>query len=155
MNREGLLISANEAFRLVLGLAGVEGGGWRRPWADILQLLEPGSCQEGGQLSEVRWQGPEGEQRVVRFLFVPVRGSNGEVEAMVAAAQDVTADVQRQEQLRQQVREIEALRDVLVETLAMLAEWRDPGIRDHVRRVRTYTKLLLEELGAAGMREAA
>lgn len=111
--------------------------------AEVLKSGQPGQA-------EASWKGQEGEERTSRVAVIPVANDAGDVAGLVALVQDVTVEAGQRGQLERQVGEIHALQDVLIETLAALAEWRDPGITGHLRRIRTYTRILTEELAARG-----
>ncbi len=48
--------------------------------------------------------------------------------------------------VRERTRELEQTQEFIIHALATLAEWRDPETGEHIRRTRSYVRLLAEEL---------
>ncbi|MCP5004558.1 MAG: response regulator [Planctomycetes bacterium] len=132
--KEGLEIWKNEGFRMVIT-------DWNMPEIDGLSLCRIIRESEGGQYTYI--------------IMVTTRNATNDIVAGIdAGADDFISKPFIKEELAVRIRSGErilslATKDIVIFSMAKLAESRDPETGQHLERVRYYSKLLAET--AAGI----
>jgi two-component system NtrC family sensor kinase len=95
---EGRLVAWNRALAKLTGRAEAEGlgrklGDWLTPFGirDLADIMERVAAQGEPLQCEVRLPGASGAIAAASFSVIPVRGTHGEPEAVLAAGHDLTA----------------------------------------------------------------
>lgn len=132
--KEGLEIWENERFRMVIT-------DWIMPEFDGLSLCRKIRESEGGQYTYI-------------IMVTTKNATNDIVAGMDAGADDFISKPFVKEELAVRIRSGERIlslvtKDIVIFSMAKLAESRDPETGQHLERIRYYSKLLAET--AAGM----
>ncbi len=132
--KEGLEIWENDSFRMVIT-------DWNMPEIDGLSLCRKIRESEGGQYTYI-------------IMVTTRNATNDIVTGMDAGADDFISKPFVKEELAVRIRSGERIlslgtKDIVIFSMAKLAESRDPETGQHLERVRYYSKLLAET--AAGM----
>ena len=97
-DREGHLLAWNRALAELTGRTEAEGlgrklGDWLTPFGirDLADIMERVAAEAEPLQCEVRLPGASGEIAAASFSVIPVRGTRGEPEAVLAAGHDLTA----------------------------------------------------------------
>jgi len=97
-DREGHLLAWNRALAELTGRTEAEGlgrklGDWLTPFGirDLADIMERVAAEVEPLRCEVRLPGASGEIAAASFSVIPVRGTGGEPEAVLAAGHDLTA----------------------------------------------------------------
>jgi PAS domain S-box-containing protein len=87
-----------------------------------------------------------GDPRPMNYTFSRVRGDFGECLGYVGIGRPLMATDRYERELLQRIEQIRQTQGVAMVGLAKLAEYRDPETGHHLERMRTYSRLLAEEL---------
>lgn len=87
-----------------------------------------------------------GDPRAMNYTFSRVRGDFGECLGYIGIGRAMMATDRYERELLQRIEQIRQTQGVAMVGLAKLAEYRDPETGQHLERMRTYSRLLAEEL---------
>lgn len=80
-----------------------------------------------------------------------MRNADGSVRYFASIVQDVSERKKGERLLEKRAAELERHREAIIDSMAVLAEYRDKGTGNHVRRTKQYVRLLLERSGSAAL----
>lgn len=80
-----------------------------------------------------------------------MKNGDGSVRYFASIVQDVSERKKGERLLEKRAAELERHREAIIDSMAVLAEYRDMGTGNHVRRTKQYVKLLLERSGSAAL----
>ena len=80
-----------------------------------------------------------------------MKNADGSVRYFASIIQDVSERKKGERLLEKRAAELEKHREAIIDGMAVLAEYRDMGTGNHVRRTKQYVKLLLERSGSASL----
>ncbi len=78
-----------------------------------------------------------------------MKNADGSVRYFASIVQDVSERKKGERLLEKRAAELERHREAIIDSMAVLAEYRDMGTGNHVRRTKQYVKMLLERSGSA------
>lgn len=149
----GTIMHVNDAYCRLVGYAKpqVIGQTWMRfthpddvapDQLAILRMYETGATQIG---MHKRYLGPDGGTIHARVTITPFNGEREEPTHLVMV-QDVTQRMREELKLRSE--ELRVTREEVLNALVVVARFRDRETGDHLRRTRSYVRVLLESLGS-------
>jgi PAS domain S-box-containing protein len=132
-----------------------------RPWRDLTPPEElVGEMKVMAKAIAGHWEDVFIEKRYVRrngtLVDVDVSTkiiwkNDGSLRYFASMVQDVSERKRSERLLAKRAEELELHREAIIESMAMLAEYRDRGTGNHIRRTKEYVKLLLERSGSAAL----
>lgn len=107
-------------------------------------LVERGVTESFSQKRYIRKDGSILDVEVSTHL---IRDKDGDVVYLASSIQDITERLESQRLLAQRALELEKHRETIINSMAILAEYRDGDTGGHIQRTKAYVKLLLERSG--------
>ncbi len=115
-----------------------------REVARFWSLLERGISESFSEKRYVRKDGSLVDVEVSTHLM---KDGDGSVIYLASTIQDITDRLESQRLLAQRAVELERHRETIINSMAILAEYRDGDTGGHIQRTKAYVKLLLERSG--------
>lgn len=115
-----------------------------REFARFWSLVERGINESFSDKRYVKKDGSVVEVEVSTHLM---RDNDGSVIYLASTIQDISQRLESQRLLAQRAAELERHRETIINSMAILAEYRDGDTGGHIQRVKAYVKLLLERSG--------
>mgnify|MGYP000869689325 CR=1 FL=1 len=100
---------------------------------------------------EKQYERKDGARIDVDVTTKIMKNADGSVRYFASIVQDVSERKKGERLLENRAAELERHREAIIDSMAVLAEYRDKGTGNHVRRTKQYVKLLLERSGAAAL----
>lgn len=115
-----------------------------REVARFWSLIERGVSES---LSEKRYVKKDGSLVDVEVSTHLMRDGDGSVIYLASTIQEISERLESQRLLAQRATELERHRETIINSMAILAEYRDGDTGGHIQRTKAYVKLLLERSG--------